>query len=356
MNSLETIRGILLEMGRHIWPAIKYDFTGPDSEIGIYALLIVPTLIFLAVKFGHAFDSLGLVENRHRDDKSLPGLLRWIFPKKLLSRSSFQDLKIYFFNRILALPAILLAVPYLEKAGITERTVHFLSGLMHLPLKGAVRMRDGVAIDVLHAFFYILGLDFGYWAAHYLNHKVPFLWEIHKIHHTAEMLTGLTNFRLHFIEIMFFTTTGAMGVAAVNVLFIAALGFTPSGSSNTAAFWISGLVLLPIDFLFHSPYWISLGKLEYVFTSPAMHQIHHSADPKHYNRNFGSTFSVYDVIFGTLYRTDKTPPSDLKLGIVEDFDWNRATYWQTVYLPIKASLSHFRFRQAYRNLRSRPDE
>jgi sterol desaturase/sphingolipid hydroxylase (fatty acid hydroxylase superfamily) len=35
--------------------------------------------------------------------------------------------------------------------------------------------------------------------------------------------------------------------------------------------------------------------------SPAHHQIHHSRDPAHFNKNLGSCLALWDWMFGTLY-------------------------------------------------------
>jgi sterol desaturase/sphingolipid hydroxylase (fatty acid hydroxylase superfamily) len=52
----------------------------------------------------------------------------------------------------------------------------------------------------------------------------------------------------------------------------------------------------------HSHVWISFTDvLGRIFVSPAHHQVHHSADPKHFNRNFGSCPALWDWMFGTLY-------------------------------------------------------
>jgi sterol desaturase/sphingolipid hydroxylase (fatty acid hydroxylase superfamily) len=52
----------------------------------------------------------------------------------------------------------------------------------------------------------------------------------------------------------------------------------------------------------HSHMWISFrGLLGRVFISPAHHQVHHSTNPAHFNRNFGSCLALWDWMFGTLY-------------------------------------------------------
>ncbi len=129
-------------------------------------------------------------------------------------------------------------------------------------------------------------------------------------------------------------------MAIFAILFQLGFGYTPMGEANKLAFFIIYLLIEPVGYFFHSPYWISLGKLEYVFTSPAMHTIHHSMDPKHFDKNFGSSLSVYDFLFGTLHKTSKTPPDALKLGLDGNFDWNKATIFEVNYLPFKAFASH----------------
>jgi len=48
--------------------------------------------------------------------------------------------------------------------------------------------------------------------------------------------------------------------------------------------------------------WIAFrGMLGRIFVSPAHHQVHHSANPKHFNKNFGSCLALWDWMFGTLY-------------------------------------------------------
>ena len=54
--------------------------------------------------------------------------------------------------------------------------------------------------------------------------------------------------------------------------------------------------------LHHSHIWLTYGRmLEHVFISPAQHQVHHSTDPQHYDRNFGTMLALWDWLFGTLY-------------------------------------------------------
>ncbi len=46
----------------------------------------------------------------------------------------------------------------------------------------------------------ILAADLGFFIGHYLTHKVPLLWEFHKVHHSAPVLNPLTNYRFHPVD------------------------------------------------------------------------------------------------------------------------------------------------------------
>ena len=59
-------------------------------------------------------------------------------------------------------------------------------------------------------FLLFITYEFAYYVDHYLNHKIPFLWEFHKVHHTAEVLTPLTVFRVHPIDTLIFVNIVAV--------------------------------------------------------------------------------------------------------------------------------------------------
>jgi sterol desaturase/sphingolipid hydroxylase (fatty acid hydroxylase superfamily) len=61
-----------------------------------------------------------------------------------------------------------------------------------------------------------LAYELGYWFNHWLSHKVPLLWEFHKVHHNAEVLTPLTNFRVHPVYTWIFTNILAFSAAVAN--------------------------------------------------------------------------------------------------------------------------------------------
>jgi sterol desaturase/sphingolipid hydroxylase (fatty acid hydroxylase superfamily) len=163
-----------------------------------------------------------------------------------------------------------------------------------------------------------LAYELGYWFNHWLSHRVPVLWEFHKVHHSARVLTPLTNFRVHpvytwiFANILAFSAAVANGIA--NYLFgETAYQYALADSNIILVFFIHAFVHLQ-----HSHVWIAFtGVLGRIFVSPAHHQIHLSADPKHFNRNFGSCLALWDWMFGTLYVPGKGREK-LTFGVAPD--------------------------------------
>jgi sterol desaturase/sphingolipid hydroxylase (fatty acid hydroxylase superfamily) len=41
--------------------------------------------------------------------------------------------------------------------------------------------------------------------------------------------------------------------------------------------------------------------LEKIFISPAQHQLHHSIENKHFNKNYGAMLAIWDWLFGSLH-------------------------------------------------------
>ena len=147
-----------------------------------------------------------------------------------------------------------------------------------------------------------LAYELAYWLDHYLSHRIPLLWEFHKVHHTAEVLSPLTNFRVHPVDsLVFYNILG---------IFLGTTGGALSYLQLGSPFAIGGANVILVAFVFvtvhlqHSHVWIAAtGPLGRVILSPAHHQIHHSDNPIHFDKNFGSCLSLWDWLFGTLHVT-----------------------------------------------------
>ena len=72
--------------------------------------------------------------------------------------------------------------------------------------------------------------------------------------------------------------------------------------------------------------------LGYIFISPAQHQIHHSALPKHFGKNCGFALAIWDWAFGTLYVPKERETFPLGLRAEPDPAWHTVTqfYWRPI--------------------------
>ncbi len=160
-----------------------------------------------------------------------------------------------------------------------------------------------------------LAYEFGYFVDHTLSHRVPFLWEFHKVHHSAETLSPLTNFRVHPVDSFLFAN-----IVAITMGFTGALCLWLFGAA-AKPFALDGVNILMLAFMFtilhlqHAQLWIRLpGKLGHWLLSPAHHQLHHSTDPAHFNCNMGSTTTVFDRMFSSHILPQERPKA-LRFGV-----------------------------------------
>lgn len=139
--------------------------------------------------------------------------------------------------------------------------------------------------------------DFSRFFVHWLYHQIPFLWKYHSVHHSATVLTPLTLYRVHSIEYILNNCRGVLVVGVVSGVFMysfdGVIGFAEILGVNLFNF----LFNLAAANLRHSHVWISFGYLEHIFISPAQHQIHHSREKVHYDKNFGSCLAIWDKAF-----------------------------------------------------------
>ena len=156
-----------------------------------------------------------------------------------------------------------------------------------------------------------------------MQHFVPALWEIHKVHHSATFLNPLTARRGHPLGFVFDGTASAVLVGIPAGLFHVFLNFSLIDILflYTCASKLGTVVTL--DALKHSQFPIRFGRLERIFISPYMHQIHHSTKVEHLDKNFGVNLSVWDWIFGTAVSPDKYEKIVYGFGSETEEDYER---------------------------------
>lgn len=141
-----------------------------------------------------------------------------------------------------------------------------------------------------------------YWA-HRWMHEVPALWHIHKIHHAVVNVNWSSVYQRHFLETLLHEPLFVLAALAL-------------GTELVAPF---GIVLRFIDVLGHSNIDFDFGRLNYFLSTPQVHKIHHSAQPEHFNTNYGNTFMVWDHLFGTFCNDRENPRTGVDEAIPMGF-------------------------------------
>lgn len=262
-------------------------------------------------------------------------MLRMLFPKRIFfHHSARMDYLVLLINNgfLFFLTLSLVLTP----AFIAETIFWAGNEFGGISATGETTLLHRIAFTIV----LVLAWDFGATYAHYLKHKVPLLWEFHKVHHSAEVLTPVTALRRHPVDMLVgsLVTTLSLGVAT-------GLWFVTVGKGTEAitifGAWAGIYIWRLLGYnLRHSHIWISYGDFwNRVFISPAQHQIHHSTEEMHYDKNFGHIFSFWDAMFGTLYlpRHEERVRFGIDENEMEDFRSLGGVYLS----PIRKSLTYF---------------
>ena len=162
--------------------------------------------------------------------------------------------------------------------------------------------------SVLRIAVAIVIVDFIIYWLHRGQHRFNALWRTHAWHHSVEHLYWFSGFRTSFLHSFLY----AIPAASVPILIF---GLTPIEAG------IGYSIGLLIQFWEHTNLRINLGPLEKIIVTPQYHRVHHSAT-RHQGMNLGTTFSLWDRMFGT-YVDPATVPADVPLGLGEPIDERR---------------------------------
>jgi sterol desaturase/sphingolipid hydroxylase (fatty acid hydroxylase superfamily) len=140
-----------------------------------------------------------------------------------------------------------------------------------------------------------------YWW-HRFNHRVPFLWRFHSVHHADAELDASSGVRFH---------TGEITLSfLVRLLVLPLLGMT------LLELLLYETLSLPVILFHHSNMRIPERAdrcLRWLIPTPRMHYVHHSRWRPETDSNFTSLLSVWDRLFGS-FRL-RANPAEISLGL-----------------------------------------
>ena len=230
--------------------------------------------------------------------KSFGGAIRFMFPRDILTHKSARaDFAYYVTHKFVMLPLSFPAGATVT-AGVGYATHAALQWIF-----GVNDQRDaqpGALTLVGFTVSMLLAYDLSYYLYHRAQHRFPILWELHKVHHSAEVMVGTTKDRVHPLdEIMNRVWDGLVTGPLYGIWLFFAFDPVELTVLGVNVYVLRNIIMM--DFVRHTHLKISFGRiLNQIILCPHYHQLHHSIDPRHYDRNFGLMMPVWDRLFGTL--------------------------------------------------------
>ena len=155
---------------------------------------------------------------------------------------------------------------------------------------------------LVEAVLAFLALDLSFYWWHRANHRVPFLWRFHNVHHCDPDLDVSTALRFHFGEIAF--------SAAFRVAQVVLLGLGPT------VYWAYELCFQANTLFHHSNVRLPIGlerALNRLMVTPRMHGIHHSQVEREAMSNYGVLLPWWDLLHRTLRLN--VPQARIAIGV-----------------------------------------
>ena len=180
---------------------------------------------------------------------------------------------------------------YLLWGGLVLSVLGMVQGWLDTHVPSSFRERVAAQPWWLQAIEVVVLSDFLIYWGHRLQHRVPFLWRFHSIHHSAEHLDWLAAHREHPLDSVY--TLTLINLPAM------LLGFpmeTLAGFLAFRGFWAIYI---------HSNVRLPLGPLRVLIGAPELHHWHHDRDRN--AGNFANISPIMDLAFGTYRCPDHEP-------------------------------------------------
>jgi sterol desaturase/sphingolipid hydroxylase (fatty acid hydroxylase superfamily) len=293
-----------------------------DLRWNALLLMFVIAMILFFIRSGHG--SRGADGHERKS-----GLLAFLLPKDIYTHVSARvDIWLWLFEQLFR---PLWVASLLVTVGPGTET------LVISALEQVFGATSGLQVNLPWMLFYslvtLLCYDFVFFIIHYSMHRIPFLWALHKVHHSAEVLTPLTRYREHFLV----GPLWAAGAALAYGFAAGVFGYLFNGNITEATVLNIGFFALLFGFngsfrhyhvQFNYPRWLCRW-----LHSPAMHHVHHSYLPQHWDKNMAAVTSIWDRLFGTLYipEVDEYTP----WGLGPEAQREQRTFWQNATGPFR---------------------
>ena len=189
-------------------------------------------------------------------------------------------------------------------SNVTEKVFNDFLGVFNLQLASIQLFSVATLPKVISLLIFFIIADFVQWNTHRMLHKIPFLWNVHKTHHSVKEMGFAAHFRYNWIEPIIYKLLLYVPIALI-------------GGFSLEDVFIVHFISIAIGHLNHANLGWDYGFLKYIFNNPKMHIWHHSKKiPNKTGMNFGISLSIWDYIFKTNYIPKNG--RDIELGFEND--------------------------------------
>ncbi len=290
---METYISIGLDSFRGYWNYLLHEIQHPDLTNYFYWLLALSVVVWL-----------------------LELVLPWRKQQGAFRRDFWLDAGYMFFNFF-----VFSLVGYAAISNVAVEV--FNDGLAQLGITNIVAIEVDTWPIWAQLLLMFLVVDFVHWNVHRLLHRVPWLWEFHKLHHSVKEMGFAAHLRFHWMESVVYKT--------IQYIPLAMIGF------GIQDFFVVHMFGVLVGHLNHANVGWDYGPLRYVLNNPKMHIWHHAKELPNSHRfgvNYGLTLSIWDYVFKTAYVPYEG--RDIELGFDDDDEYP-STFVKQITYPLSMS-------------------
>lgn len=176
--------------------------------------------------------------------------------------------------------------------------------------------------------FAVLVFDVVIYWQHRLFHRIPWLWRLHRVHHSDLRFDVSTGVRFHPLEI------------ALSMLLKLALVWLLG--PDPLAVLIFELLLSLGSLYTHSDFALPAAldrRLRWLLVTPSMHRIHHSPERVETDSNYGFHLSIWDRLFASYRAMPQQPEGSMPIGLHEFRDPAEQSLLALLLQPLRSTMS-----------------
>lgn len=242
-------------------------------------------------------------------------LFPWRKNQPVFRKDFWLDVFYMFFNFFLLNLFVLIAL-----SNVTEQLFKDTLSVFNLKVQSIQIVYLSHYPKIISLLIFFLVSDFIQWITHRMLHRVPFLWNFHKVHHSVKQMGFAAHLRYHWMEPIVYKSMLYIPMALI-------------GGFSVEDVFLVHFFAITIGHLNHANLGWDYGILKYIFNNPKMHIWHHAKEmPNKFGTNFALTLSIWDYIFKTNYIP--SDGRDIELGFVNEVDFPKDFLSQEA-LPFK---------------------